>query len=188
MNNPNRLNLARIVFTTVALAFEILHLGLEYMDGGVQVHHLLARPDLPAISNWWGLLLVPALAWFLTGRIARRIRRQNPFGASTRRRVPAAIMIAFTASLAYGAALSFAFISSFDAISYVFLAAFAVSLLVPTYRAEYILGFVLGMSFTFGAVLPTVVAIVIASFSRIMHLAYSAAVRLIRGDVTPRPL
>ena len=21
-------------------------------------HHLLARPDLPAISNWWGLLLI----------------------------------------------------------------------------------------------------------------------------------
>lgn len=187
MNNYNRPNFARAIFTTVALAFEILHLGLEYMDGGVQAHHLLARPDLPAISNWWGLLLVPALAWSLSGRVAHRIRKQNPYDTGTRR-VSAAIMIAFTASLAYGAALSLAFITSFEGISYIFLGAFAVSLLVPTYRAEYILGFVMGMSFTFGAVLPTIVALVIASFSRIVHLAYSAAVRVIRRSATPRPL
>lgn len=187
MQNSIRTNSARIGFTVAALLLEMAHLGLEYLNGGVPAHHLLNRADLPAISNWWGLVVIPALAWFLIGRVQRRIEKQNAYQAGAPR-IPAAVLIGFMASLAYGAALSFAFISNFEAISYVFLAAFAVSLLAPTYRAECILGFVLGMMFTFGAVLPTLIAAVIASFSRIAHLVFGFAVRLIRGNARPHPL
>ena len=44
------------------------------------------------------------------------------------------------------------------------------ALMLPVYRAECVLGFVLGMTFTFGAILPTVVASVIAAFSALVHL------------------
>ena len=44
------------------------------------------------------------------------------------------------------------------------------ALLLPVYRAECVLGFVLGMTFTFGAILPTMVASVIAVFSALVQL------------------
>lgn len=188
MQDTSRANLAQILFTAAALLFEALHLGMEYLSGGVQAHHLLNNPGLPAISNWWGFLVMPTLAWFLIGRIQRRVQEVNAYQADAPRVVPAAVIVAFIASLAYGAVLSFAFISGFEAISYVFLAAFAVSVLVPTYRAEYILGFVLGMTFTFGAILPTIIALVIASFSRIVRMVAGYGVRLIRGNAKPHPL
>lgn len=185
MQNSSGTNVARIAFTAAALAFEAVHLYLEYLNGGVLSHHLLARPDLPAISNWWGLIVIPALAWFLVGRIQRRIETQNAYQAGAPR-IPVAIMAAFTAALAYGAALSFAFISNYAGISYVFLGVFVVSLLVPVYRAEYILGFVLGMAVTFGAVLPVIIAAVIASFSKLVHVVFGIALRLIRSHPAPR--
>ena len=44
------------------------------------------------------------------------------------------------------------------------------ALLLPVYRAECVLGFVLGMTLTFGAVLPTVFGSIIAAVSVVVHL------------------
>ncbi|KQR12871.1 hypothetical protein ASF90_06445 [Xanthomonas sp. Leaf148] len=37
------------------------------------------------------------------------------------------------------------------------------------YRAEYLFGFVLGMTFVFGAMLPCIVLVVIATLSAVVH-------------------
>ena len=42
-------------------------------------------------------------------------------------------------------------------------------LFLPVYRGEYVLGFVLGMTFTFGAILPTAAAAFVAIVSAIAH-------------------
>ena len=63
---------SRLILAVSAFAAEVLHLGWEYTHGGVPAHHLLNDPGLPAISNWWGLLVVPVLVWYLVGRIQRR--------------------------------------------------------------------------------------------------------------------
>jgi vacuolar-type H+-ATPase subunit I/STV1 len=177
-------NVSRIILTTFALIFELAHLGWEHLNGGVAAHHVLNRADLPAISNWWGVLLVPALTWFLVGRIQRRISKQAPYNPG----LPPVVLAGFLGSLVYGAALALAFTMNYGAVTYIFLGLFAVSLLLPTYRAEYVLGFVLGMSFTFGAVLPTVIALAVASFSGLLHFLFGAVWRFIRNDRSPRPL
>ena len=173
---------ARLALTAAALAFELTHLAWELLHGGVASHHLLNRADLPAISNWCGLLLIPVLAWFLAGRLQQRIAAQ---GTGSR-----AIDAGFAGALAYGAALALAFATQFEAISFIFFALFAIGLLVPIYRAQYVLGFVLGMTFTFGAVLPTIIATVIAGFSALMHLIFRSLRRLVRNSRArpPTPL
>lgn len=160
-----------------ALIFELAHLGWEHTHGGVVAHHILNRADLPAIANWWGVLLVPALTWFLVGRIQRRIAQQPGVNSGSDLRPPA-ILAGFLGSLAYGATLAFAFTMNSPAVSYVFLGLFAVSLLVRTYRAQYVLGFVLGMTFTFGAVLPTAIAMVVAAFAGLVELLIRSVRRL----------
>jgi hypothetical protein len=50
-----------------------------------------------------------------------------------------------------------------------FLGVSVIALVLPIYRAENVLGFVLGMTFTFGAVLPTAVGSVVAMLSAASH-------------------
>ncbi len=163
---------ARPALTAAAFLLEVAHLAWEHLHGGVVSHHLLANPDLPAISNWFGLLLIPALTWFLVGRIERRIASGAP-GSSR-----AAIVAGFAAALVYGASLALALASKFGSIDMVFFALFAIGLVVPIYRAQFVLGFVLGMTFTFGAVLPTIIASVFAAYSSLAHLVFRRLYRL----------
>ena len=91
-------------------------------------------------------------------------------------------------ALLVGVALSVAFVTTHghgNASSIVFFAAILCGLVLPTYRAEYVFGFVLGMAFTFGAVLPTLAALFAAAISAIFHLlirpAFTWAVRRARA-------
>ncbi|MDB5935911.1 MAG: hypothetical protein JWQ01_3255 [Massilia sp.] len=180
-------NRMRLILTAGALLFELTHLGWERLHGGVAAHHFLNRADLPAISNWWGVLLVPALTWFLVGRILRRIAKQAG-ATSAESHLPRAILAGFLGALAYGAGLALAFTTNSPVVSYVFLGLFAVSVFARTYRAQYVLGFVLGMTLTFGAVLPTVIALVVASFAGLVHLFIGFARRLLRNSRRTPPL
>ncbi|MCA1246441.1 hypothetical protein [Massilia sp. MS-15] len=169
---------SRLILTVAALAAEICHLGWEYTHGGVPAHHLLNNPDLPAISNWWGLLVVPLLVWFMLGRVQRRAAGLTQDGS--RERFHRHVRLRFGAALLWGAALAFAFTLGHPAVTAIFFGAFAAGLLVHAYRAEYVLGFALGMTFTFGAVLPMLIASVIAACSFAFHLLLGTVLRMVR--------
>jgi len=172
-------NSSRLVLAACALLAEIGHLGWEYTHGGVSAHHLLNNPELPAISNWWGLLVLPLLVWFLVGRVQRRGASLMQPGSRERFRTLARLR--FAVALLWGAALAVAFSLGHPAVNWIFFAAFAAAVVIHVYRDEYVLGFALGMSFTFGAILPVLVAAVIAACSFALHLLYGAVLRLTRG-------
>ncbi|MBZ9731736.1 hypothetical protein LB467_18815, partial [Salegentibacter sp. JZCK2] len=48
----------------------------DYFHDGVASHHILNKKELPAISNWWGGILLPVLSWVLLGRIEKRFNKQ----------------------------------------------------------------------------------------------------------------
>ena len=135
--------------------------------------------ELPAISNWIGLLLLPGLAWFLNGRLLRRVL--NPPSGVTAKKVVSSLLRGFVLSLLFGAALAISFVQGYEAVnSYLFIALFPIALVVPVYRSEYILGFILGLTFTFGAVLPTGIALVFASISAAVRLCIRFLFRLLK--------
>lgn len=142
----------------IALVASAAHLGWEYTHGGVASHHLLARGDLPAVSNWWGLLILPLLGWLASWTAMRR--------AAVDRRAAGRSVCAFLGALLVGLALSLSFAAGHESLaSGIFFTALAAGLLLPTYRAEYVFGFVLGMTFVLGSVLPTMAASVGAAIS-----------------------
>ena len=142
----------------------------EHFHGGIRSHHFLNSADMPAISNAWGLLLLPALAWFLSAFIQKRIALISGTNDSPQK-LPLSVIAGFVGSLLVGILLSISFTSGHETITeYVFMGVLLLALLLPVYRAECVLGFVLGMTFTFGAILPTVVASAIAAFSALVHL------------------
>jgi len=127
----------------------------EYFHGGVTSHHLLAQKEMPAISNWWGLLSVPVLTWITLTRI--EVRRKNSLLKAGE--FSAQVIRGFFGGLIYG--LSFAMLWEFgmaDYMQYALILPLVLALFYPVYRMECMLGFVLGLTYTFGGVLPLLIA------------------------------
>jgi Ca2+/Na+ antiporter len=81
------------------------------------------------------------------------------------------VIAGFFGALLLGILLSIAFTQGLQTLaSALFIGAFVLALLLRVYRAEYLMGFVLGMTFTFGAVLPTLIGSIIAAVSAMVHL------------------
>ncbi len=150
-----------LLMAFAGLLFSAAHLTFEHFTGGVQSHHLLARPDLPEISNWFGMLVLPLLGWLAGLRVR---------GVADRSESPAGLIAGFVIALLYGAALASGFEFDQPAVtSTLFFGLFAFAVVLPIYRAECIFGFVVGMTFTFGSVLPTLIASVFALISALLH-------------------
>ncbi len=165
----------RIALTCMALGVQAGQLGWDYYHGGVPAHHLLANPDLPAVSNWWGLLLMPLLTWWTVGQVQRRRRL-----ARVAPGFPP--LAAFFCALAYGALLSALFASGSALVDYLFFGLLAVALVVRLWHAEYLLGFVFGMLIVTGPVLPTIFGALIALFSWLVQTTARMLWRKLRGQ------
>lgn len=154
------------------LGFATLAIGVllswNYFNCGVPSHHILADESLPLISNWWGAVLIPSLTWFLTYRIQKRVyRARNPESSEQLNQA----LIGFVAALIFGALLAAFFTFGFsDLPGYMLLGVLLTALFLPIYRAECLLGFVFGMTYTFGAVLPTGVGAILAMIGAVIYL------------------
>ena len=165
------------IFTTFQLyctgMMFILIWGLllwTHHHGGVPSHHILADKDLPEISNWWGGLLLPILTFFLLYRIKKRVLI-NKDQKLQKANIPAYVMYGFLTALVYGILLSVFFTLNYPDISgYMFIGIFILALFFPIYRAEYVLGFVIGMTYTFGGVLPTGIGFILALIGAFLYL------------------
>lgn len=165
MNNSYRFP---VLIPLAVLAFAAAHLAFEHFNGGVRSHNLLNRQDLPAISNWFGLITLLSLGVILGLRI-----RTHP--SSTRwAGVPVPVLVALLGALIYGATLAASFsFGATDITSAAFLGLFVCGVVLPVYRVEYLLGFVVGMTATFGGVLPLLVALVVATMSFVVRFIVS---------------
>lgn len=166
----------RLLLSLLALCAQLAMLAWEHVDGGVRSHHLLADPSLPAVSNWWGLLLVPGLTWWAVGSARRRSARAAHAGRSAR----PAPLAGFLCSLAYGATLAALFAAGSPLVDYLFFGLLALALVVRLWHAEYLLGFVLAMSLVAGPILPAMFGAVIALLSWLVHTAARALWRRLR--------
>lgn len=145
-------------------------LAWYHYHGGVPSHHILARKDLPEISNWWGGLLLPVLTWFLSYCVQRRLIRNNA-RTSEPTQIPKAVIYGFAGALVFGILLSAFFTFGFsEPPFYMLIGALLLALFFPIYRAECLLGFVLGMTYTFGAVLPTGIGSILAILGAVLFL------------------
>lgn len=160
----------RLYFTgVVAIAIWSL-LAWSHFHGGVPSHHILADESLPAFSNWWGGLLLPLLTWFLLYRLHQRVVRNHNENASPGNSLNG-IFYGFVGALLFGVLLSVFFTFAYtDMAGYLLMSVFPLALLLPVYRAECLLGFVMGMTFTFGGVLPVGIGAILIAISAVLYL------------------
>jgi hypothetical protein len=136
----------------------------QHLHDGVPAHSFMARDDMPSISNWWGALTLPLLTWFALGSIQSRLAAGR---VSARAAIGGAIgAFLFGAILAGSYSLGYSDVPRMQVRVLPLLA-----LAFPVYRAEYVLGFVLALSYTFGGVLPLVIGSVFALLGAVLYLA-----------------
>ncbi|MCH6233379.1 hypothetical protein [Cognataquiflexum rubidum] len=160
----------RLYFSAVVTLGILSLLLWNHFNGGVPSHHILAREDLPEISNWWGAILLPLLTWFLTYQVEKRLTKQNK-GKSRMKAIPKSVTVGFFMALLFGITLSSFFsLGNTEVPGYMLMAVLGISLFLPIYRAECLLGFVIGMTYTFGAVLPTGIGSILALIGAVIYL------------------
>lgn len=136
----------------------------QSFHGGVTTHHLFQKKDMPGISNWWGAILLPALTWILLGKIEHRLKNTVDKKEKSRS------WIIFGVGLIFGIAIAVSFTMDFkpvlENVPYILL---LLALAIPIFFAEFILGFVFGMTYTFGSVLPTAFILIMAGFGFLLY-------------------
>ena len=148
----------RIIFTGIVSILSWSQIAWDYFHGGVPSHHILHRPDLPGISNWWGAIVIPLVTWFLLNRIKARI---GPNEQQETKIVLRNAIYGFASAILFGVLFSVAFSLGSNFTSYMLYGLFILSFFLPIYRAEYLLGFVLAMAYTFGGILPIGIGIIL---------------------------
>jgi hypothetical protein len=162
MDDRHHWRMRGAVTASVAVA-EWALLVWQHFHGGVASHHFLARADLPAISNGWGGLVLPGMTWFLLGRVLQRVATQ---GSDSKRYA----LMGFISALCFGVLLSVFFTLGNEQVTgAMFESLFLIALVVPIYRAEYLMGFVLGMAYTLGGVLPSIVGGVLSLITLLIY-------------------
>jgi hypothetical protein len=169
----------RLIFTIIVSISTGSLLLFDYFNGGVPSHHILNRKDLPEISNWWGGLLLPALTWFLLYRLDKRLKLNGGFT------LPQNVYWGFFITLFFGISLSAFFSFGYNNISGIMIqSVLPIALFYPIYRAECLLGFVLGMTYTFGGVLPIGIGAILAGIGAILYLFIRPIFLLIFSKIT----
>lgn len=140
----------------------------DHFHAGVPSHHLLADENLPEISNWWGAISLPLTSYFLLSRIKNRIILETQANGSHLKRK---FLLPFLVSLAFALILAISYTIGHSEISGImFQALFLIAVLLPVYKSEYLLGFIIGLAYTFGGVLPIVIASFFAILSYAIHV------------------
>lgn len=173
---------ARIrLYVTVVVTIAIWSLLIwDYFHGGVPSHHILQRSDLPKFSNWWGGIFLPLLTWFLLYRIQKRSSNDLADVKFSNK-----ILYAFIGALSFGILLSLFFSSGNTEMPfYMIMALIFSALILPIYRAEYFLGFVMGMTFTFGGVLPVMIISILSLIGALLFLVARPGILFIISKVT----
>ncbi len=156
--------------TTVGtLILTAIFIIIEHYEGGVVSHHLFAREDLPGISNWWGLFTVPILTWIVCSIINRRGSKELE-RSQIQDEYDEVTLTRFLSALVFGVLLSILWEYDFENIlQYIILLPFLVAIFKPVHFPEHLLGFVIGMLYTFGGVLPILIGLVLLTVSFIIN-------------------
>lgn len=141
----------RIIITVIVTLLICGHLAWDHFHGGIPTHYLLHDKDLPGIPNWLGGIVLPFFTWFLLYRIHKRIDDSEVAVASESLRN---ITLRFFSAVLVSIAIAICFMNGIDVIDYIMGSVFVLAFFFPLYKSEYLLGWVLGSTFTFGAIIP----------------------------------
>ncbi len=138
----------RILVTLIVTLLVWGHVLWDHLHGGIPAHYLFHNKDMPGIPNWMGALMLPFFTWFLLYRIQKRTN--DPHAPNSLSKVVLRFLAAFVVAII----ISVCFMKGIEIPTFVLLSILGMGLFFPLYFSEFLLGWVLGSAFTFGAVIP----------------------------------
>lgn len=138
----------RIILTGIVALFIWGQVLWDYLHGGIPTHYLFHNKDMPGIPNWVGALVLPFFTWFLLHRIHKRLNQSN-----TKESLKKAFW-RFIAGLSFAVTISVCFLNDIMIVDYIMATIFILAFIFPLFKSEYLLGWVIGASYTFGAIIP----------------------------------
>jgi hypothetical protein len=138
----------RLLFTLFISLLVWGHVLWDYFHGGIPTHYLFHNKDMPGIPNWVGAVVLPFFTWFLLGRIQKRTNQPNTNETLQK------IGLRFLAGLLFAITISICFLNDIMIVDYIMGTIFLLAFVFPLYRSEYLLGWVVGAAYTFGAIIP----------------------------------
>ena len=175
-----QLQLTNRLAITAAVTLAVgAQLAWDHYHGGVPVHYMLHNKDLPAISNWWSLLILPLLTWVVLYLMHRGVSKLEPSdqGKATQRALKRCLI-----ALVYGAAVGLAFTQGYTQISdALFYGLLVIALFIPLYKPEFLLGFVAGITYFIGAFLPTFFGLILVGVTFVLYSLGRGVKKLIRA-------
>lgn len=146
---PDKLTSNHHILVTVVITLLVWgHVLWDHLHGGIPTHYLFHSKDMPGIPNWVGAIILPFFTWFLLSRTRKR------FNGNASRESLNKIVLRFLAALAVAIIMAVCFMNGIEIPKVVLLSILGLGLFFPIYYSEFLLGWVLGSAFTFGAVIP----------------------------------
>jgi len=169
----------RIGITAVVTLLVWSHIAWDHFHGGIPTHYLLHDKNLPGIPNWLGGIALPFFTWFLLYRIHKRIDLVKPNVTSESLQ---SVIGRFLSAMGVSIAISIFFINEIGLIEYIMPSIFILAFFLPLYKSEYLLGWVLGSSFTFGAIIPIGFGSLFTLIIYIFYVAPRAIIRYFKSE------
>src|SRR6056297_969866 len=138
----------RILITTIVTLLIWGHVAWDYAHEGIPVHYILQSKDMPGIPNWWGAIVLPIFTYFLLSRIAKRLNK--PKNKESLKLIGSRLL----AGVIFAVGISISFMNEIDITDYIMGLIFILAFVFPLYKSEYLLGWVFGSAFSFGAIIP----------------------------------
>ena len=161
----------KIPFVALVVLLVATHIAWDYYNGGVPTHYLLHNKDLPGFSNWWGLLTIP-LSTIISIYVIQGNYKKNPTPNELSK-----ITYGFIAGLFLGVLLGILWIFDLQSIMpFVIGMPIMISFFTPVHYAHNFLGFILGMSYTFGGVLSIIIGLVLVLLSFLVWIIFRKGV------------
>ncbi len=163
------------LFITGIITMGLLgHLAWDYFHGGIPTHYLLQNKDMPGIPNWWGAIVLPFFAYFLLFRIHKRLNRAEQKDSVK------LVILRFLAGLVCAVSISVAFLNGIEVTDYIMGLIFILAFIFPLYKSEYLLGWVLGSAFAFGAIIPILFGSILCFLFFLVYQLVSRMMRVLK--------
>jgi len=160
----------RILITGVVTLLVWAHIAWDYFNGGIPTHYILHDENMPGLPNWLGGIILPFFTWIVLSFIRRG-------EGEDQQHLWKNVILRGMAGILFSVGIAVFFTLGSSVTDFMMLALFLVAFFLPLYKPEYLLGYVLGAAFTFGAMIPMIAGpillVIVMIFYKLPRWIYS---------------
>lgn len=163
----------KIGFTLLVTFLIWAHIAWDYYHEGIPTHYILQSEDMPGIPNWWGGIALPIFTWIVLSFVKRKKGENDQLLWRN-------VWLRGLAGVLFSVAIAIFFTLGSPMTEYLMLGLFLAAFFIKLYKPEYLLGYVLGAAYTFGAMIPILAGPILLMIVFLLYKIPRSALKLIK--------